>query len=63
MSKKGKYPTFITKSAIKAYAKKKKLMVGSDSYEALNAAIGRLLDDAADRTKSNKRKTLKGYDF
>ena len=48
---------------MKAYAKKKGAMVGSDSYDAFNKAIGKMLDDAIARTKANKRKTLKAQDF
>ncbi len=63
MSKKKGKITFFVKSAIKEYAKSKGLMIGSDSYEAYNIEISQLLDDAFARTKANKRKTLKGYDF
>lgn len=59
----GKYPTFFVKSAMKEYAKKNSVQVGSDSYEAFNTAIGKMLDEAFSRTTRNKRKTLKAYDF
>jgi hypothetical protein len=59
MSKNKSKTTFFVKSAMKAYAKKKGAMVGSDSYDAFNKAIG----DAIARTKANKRKTLKAQDF
>lgn len=54
---------FFVKSAMKEYAKSKGVMIGSDSYEAFNAAIQKLLDASFARTKANKRKTLKGYDI
>lgn len=54
---------FFVKSAMKEYAKSKGVMIGSDSYEAFNAEIQKLLDNAFARTKANKRKTLKGYDL
>ncbi len=63
MSKNESKTTFFVKSAMKAYAKKKGAMVGSDSYDAFNKAIGKMLDDAIARTKANKRKTLKAQDF
>jgi len=61
--KKSKTPAFFVKSAMKEYAKKKGAMVGSDSYDAFNKAIGKMLDGAIARTKANKRKTLKAQDF
>ncbi|MFX1440842.1 MAG: hypothetical protein ACFFFD_11380 [Promethearchaeota archaeon] len=62
MAKK-KYPTFFVKSAVKAFAKEKNMMVGSDAYEAINSAIGDMLTAAARRCTDNKRKTLKAYDL
>ncbi|MFX0055955.1 MAG: hypothetical protein ACFFAX_08680 [Promethearchaeota archaeon] len=62
MAKK-KYPTFFVKSAVKAFAKEKNMMVGSDAYEAINMAIGDMLTAAAKRCTDNKRKTLKAYDL
>ena len=55
--------TFIVKSAVQAYAKKNKMMVGSDSYDALNAKIEEILKSGAARCKGNGRKTLKAYDL
>ena len=63
MAKKAKYPTFFVKSAVKAFAKDKNMMVGSDAYEAINTAIGDMLTAAAKRCSDNKRKTLKAYDL
>ena len=54
---------FVVKKAIQDFAKKNKMMVGSDAYAAIDKAVAALLKDAADRCKANKRKTLKGYDF
>jgi hypothetical protein len=61
--KSSKYPTFFVKSAIKAFAKEKNMMVGSDAYDAINNKIGKMLEAAAHRCKDNKRKTLKAYDL
>ena len=55
--------TFIVKKAVQDYAKKKKLQVSGDFYDALDKSIEMLLDKAAKRTGENKRKTLKGYDL
>jgi histone H3/H4 len=61
--KKEKGPDFIVKKAIQDFARKNNMMVGSDAYDAINSAIGDMMKDAAARCKSNKRKTLKAYDF
>jgi histone H3/H4 len=55
--------TFIVKKAVQDYAKKKKLQVSGDFYGALDKKIEKILDGAATRTGSNKRKTLKAYDL
>jgi hypothetical protein len=55
--------TFIVKKAVQDYAKKKKLQVSGDFYGALDKKIEKILDGAAGRTGSNKRKTLKAYDL
>jgi histone H3/H4 len=55
--------TFIVKKAVQDYAKKKSLQVSGDFYGALDKHIEKLLDGAAKRTGSNKRKTLKAYDL
>ena len=54
---------FVVKKAIQDFAKKNNMMVGSDSYGALNKAVEAMLKEAASRCKSNGRKTLKAYDF
>ncbi len=54
---------FVVKSAVKEFAKSKNMMVGSDSYGAINVKIGEMLNAAAARCKENKRKTLKAYDL
>jgi len=55
--------TFYVKKAIQDYAKDNGMMVGSDAYEAVNAAVNMALTGAAERCKKNGRKTLKAYDF
>jgi hypothetical protein len=54
---------FIVKNAVQAFAKKNKMMVGSDSYDALNAKIEAMLKSGVTRCKGNGRKTLKAYDL
>jgi histone H3/H4 len=61
--KKAKGPDFVVKKAIQDFARKNNMMVGSDAYDAVNEAIGKMMKDAAGRCKANKRKTLKAYDF
>jgi len=63
--KKAKAPkyTFYVKKAIQDFAKANGMMVGSDAYDAVNAAVDAALNDAAERCKKNGRKTLKAYDF
>jgi histone H3/H4 len=63
--KKAKDPTytFFVKKAIQDFARDKGMMIGSDAYEAVNAAVHAALTNAAERCKSNGRKTLKAYDF
>ena len=66
MSKKkkaAKGPDFVVKKAVQDFARKNKMMVGSDAYDAINKAVGALMKEAGDRAKANKRKTLKAYDF
>ncbi len=55
--------TFIVKKAVQDYAKKKSLQVSGDFYGALDNKVEKILDYAATRTGSNKRKTLKPYDL
>jgi len=60
---KGPKHTYFVKKAVQEFAKDNDMMVGSDAYEAFNLAIHNMLTEAANRTKENKRKTLKAYDF
>jgi histone H3/H4 len=54
---------FVVKKAIQDFAKRNNMMVGSDSYEAIDKAIHGMLKDASARCKANGRKTLKAHDF
>ncbi len=55
--------SFIVKKAIQEYAKKKNMQVSGDFYGAMDKFIKNALDEAAERTKANGRKTLKDYDL
>lgn len=54
---------YVVKKAVQDFARANNMMVGSDSYDAINAGIHAMLEGAAERAKANKRKTLKAYDF
>lgn len=54
---------YVVKKAVQDFAKRNNMMVGSDAYTAIDRAIEVMLKEAASRCKSNKRKTLKAYDF
>ncbi|MCX6815378.1 MAG: hypothetical protein NT120_00820 [Candidatus Aenigmarchaeota archaeon] len=55
--------SFVVKSKIRAYAKKKKMNLGSDAVDALHKEVLRLVDRAAERSKANRRSTIKGRDI
>jgi len=65
LAKKKKAPKidYVVKKAIQDFARSNNMMVGSDAYDAINAKIYAMLEEAAERCKANKRKTLKAYDF
>lgn len=53
----------VVASKVKAYVKSKDLMMSADAIGALSDAVYATIDDAAKRTKANKRKTLKPQDI
>ncbi len=53
----------IVQSKVKAYIKSKGFMFSGDSAEKLNDLVYKILDDGLERTKSNKRSTLRGLDL
>ena len=53
----------VVASKIKAYIKAKGLMTASDSLGAINAKVCALIDEAAERTTSNRRSTVKPQDL
>jgi len=55
--------SLIVASKVKAYIKSKKMMTSSDALAALSDKIYCILDQAIDRTKANKRSTVKPQDL
>ncbi|OHB59673.1 MAG: hypothetical protein A2173_06440 [Planctomycetes bacterium RBG_13_44_8b] len=53
----------VVASKVKAYIKSKKMMTASDSIGALSDKVYGILDDAAVRTKANRRSTVKPQDL
>ncbi len=53
----------VVASKVKAYIKGKGMMTSSDAIEALSNNVYRLLDNAAKRTKANRRSTVKPQDL
>jgi hypothetical protein len=58
-----KKESLIVASKVKAYIKSKKMMTSSDALAALSDAVYCMLDKAADRTKANRRSTVKPQDL
>jgi hypothetical protein len=63
MAKKEAREVLVVASKVKVYIKGKKLHSSSDVIEALDARVRALLNAATERTKSNKRSTVRGYDL
>jgi len=55
--------SLVVASKVKAYIKSKEMMTASDSIDALSEKVYRLLDEAIERTKSNRRSTVKPQDL
>jgi histone H3/H4 len=58
-----KIEPFIVASKAKAVLKKAGCNTAGDAFDALNAYVGWLLEQAAKRAKANGRKTVRGHDF
>lgn len=54
--------SLIVTSKVKAYIKEKGCMMSSDAIDEINNKLYKLLDDATERTKGNKRSTLRPCD-
>lgn len=55
--------SLVVASKVRAYIKSKKMMTASESLDAINCAVYQLLDAAAERTKANRRSTVKAQDL
>lgn len=60
---KGSKEVLVVASKVKAYIKSKKCMTSSDSIGALSDKIRALIDAAIERTKANRRTTVKPQDL
>jgi len=58
-----KKDSLIVASKVKAYIKSKKMMTSSDAIGALNDLLYSTLDSAIQRTKANRRSTVKPQDI
>ena len=58
-----KRESLIVASKVKAYIKGKKMMTSSDSLEAISDKVYAILDAAINRTKANRRSTVKPQDL
>jgi histone H3/H4 len=58
-----KRDSVVVASKVKAYIKSKKMMTSADALEALSEKIYCLLDKATERTKANRRSTVKPQDL
>jgi len=62
VAKKGK-DVLVVGSKVKAYIKSKKMMCSGDLVEGLSNTVYESIDAALDRTKSNKRSTVRSHDL
>jgi len=58
-----KKDSLIVASKVKAYIKSKGMMTASESIEAISEKVYCMLDQAAARTKANRRSTVKAQDL
>lgn len=58
-----KRESLIVASKVKAYIKSKKMMTSSDALEAISEQVYNMLDAAVNRTKANRRSTVKPQDL
>ena len=58
-----KKESLIVASKVKAYIKSKKMMTSSDALGAISDRVYCMLDKAVERTKANRRSTIKPQDL
>jgi histone H3/H4 len=55
--------SMINKTGIRAFAKSKDMKISADSFEAAEARLNAILEHAAKKAQSKKRKTILKRDF
>jgi len=63
MAKKGGKEVLVVASKVRSYIKSKKCMTSSDAIDAISKKVYALLDCAVERTKANRRSTVKPQDL
>jgi hypothetical protein len=58
-----KKESLVVASKVKAYVKSKKMMTSADALAAISDMVYSMLDRATERTKANRRSTLKPQDL
>jgi hypothetical protein len=58
-----KKDSLIVASKVKAYVKSKKMMTSADALGAISDGVYCMLDKAIERTKANRRSTVKPQDL
>jgi len=58
-----KKESLIVASKVKAYIKSKKMMTSSDALGAISDVVYATLDAAMERTKANRRSTVRAQDL
>jgi len=61
--KQQKKESLIVASKVKAYIKEKQMMTAADSLETISDRVYCILDSAMNRTKANRRSTVKPQDI
>ncbi len=58
-----KRETLVVASKVKAYIKSKDMMTSGEAIETISDAVYDMLDKAIERTKANRRSTVKAQDI
>ncbi|MBU0756153.1 MAG: hypothetical protein KJ645_13505 [Planctomycetes bacterium] len=61
--KKEQKDVLVVGSKVKAYIKSKQLMCSGDLMEGLSEKVYSCIDEAIERTKNNKRSTIRPHDL
>lgn len=60
---KAEIPSLVVASRVHDILKERDLRVAGDAFDALNAEVEKLIEDAAKRASANGRKTVQAHDF